>query len=172
MKWFKVCAAVTLLLLTTAGPCAAGGRLKGYIINPASYLDVVTGPTRPPITHRTAEAVFDPEAAHCTNSSSPMVPTADAVPPCTALQEPTSSSSSSSQIISSFEDIASAAAARGRILPRGPANPARLQKPYLVCVSPWIPMVHCDPETDPAEWKGGLFCTTCRQQLTYFTSGS
>jgi hypothetical protein len=155
MKCSSVFVAVTLLLLATAGPCAAGGRLKGYIINPASYLDVVP---RPAITFKIEDFMSDPGAAQCTNSSSSAsVPAADSAPPCAAHQEHKHSSSQSS---SSIEDFTSAAAARGRMLLQGPANSARLQKPYRVCVSPWIPMVHCDPETDPAEWKGGSMAST------------
>jgi hypothetical protein len=154
MKCFSVVAALMLLLLATAGPCAAGGRLKDYIVNPASYLNVVT---RPSVTSTMKDYMSDPAAGHCINSSSSTdVPAADAVPPCSALQNPDSSSQGSSSI----EDVTSAAAASGRMLLQGPANPARLQKPYLVCLSPWIPMVHCDTDTDPADWKGESMSST------------
>jgi hypothetical protein len=33
-------------------------------------------------------------------------------------------------------------------------NPLRLQPPYNVCVSSWVPMVRCTPDTEQAEFKG------------------
>lgn len=58
------------------------------------------------------------------------------------LQESSPSRSFHSEEISGFR------------LQRAPTNPARLQKPYLVCVSHWEPLVECTSEDGRMDFAG------------------
>lgn len=150
-----------VLLLALAWPhqAAAGPpkRFNSYIVNPASYLDVLS----PAGLHHNPEKLnyVSAAAAGCSRANSinstsasssagsahghiPVTPAAEYI-----HNEPSICSEPHTDTITD-------STAHRRVILQAPANPLRLQKPYLVCVSPWVPMVQCDPNTDPAGWKG------------------
>lgn len=131
------CALVCLLLLTLFQTSSAG-LLKGYIINP-TYADIEHAAPAKPSADVQAWTGLD-----CSTAAKK-----DTTGLCAAQQ--LQRGTTGAEALPDMRSAPTAAASRA-----APANPLRLQKPYLVCVSAWVPMVHCSPDMDPSEYKGVL----------------
>lgn len=142
-----------LLLLSAYSPGLLASPFDSYIVNPASYLDVVRSPAS-----RKGHTAAGADAPSCNSDSSTAAcaqhpPTRHLLEPVSA-REPTADLSTSPTSSSSSSSSVEALVASTRGLQQA-ANPARLLPPYNVCVSSWAPMVRCTPGADQSQFQGG-----------------